>query len=192
MMRLFPGEEWKEITFQDFTPKLRYAISNYGRMVSYTTDLFEGRIRKPGVTEGFHCYGFKSQKNNVIKNKSKYAHRLVAQYFVTPQSEEHAFIIHLDFVKINNFYKNLKWVTKAEWIEHYKKHPSIIAKPMKTLTTQQAKGLKLTDTQVMRIKKKIFDPNRKTRYKMIAKEFGISEMQVYRIKTGENWGHIKI
>jgi len=26
--------------------------------------------------------------------------------------------------------------------------------------------------------------------KMIAKQFGISEMQLYRIKTGENWGSV--
>jgi hypothetical protein len=36
------------------------------------------------------------------------------------------------------------------------------------------------------------DPNRKTRLKLIAKQFGISEMQLYRIKSGENWGHIKV
>jgi DNA-binding Xre family transcriptional regulator len=28
--------------------------------------------------------------------------------------------------------------------------------------------------------------------KMLAKQFGISEMQVSRIKRGENWGHIKV
>ena len=32
--------------------------------------------------------------------------------------------------------------------------------------------------------------NRKTRLKMIAKQFGISEMQVHRIKTGENWSYV--
>jgi DNA-binding Xre family transcriptional regulator len=44
----------------------------------------------------------------------------------------------------------------------------------------------------MHLKKLISDPNRKTRLKMLAKQFGISEMQVSRIKSGENWGHIKI
>jgi hypothetical protein len=27
--------------------------------------------------------------------------------------------------------------------------------------------------------------------KQIADHFGISEMQLYRIKSGENWGHVK-
>jgi predicted DNA binding protein len=53
-------------------------------------------------------------------------------------------------------------------------------------------GAKLTESKVRLLKKKIFDPNRKTRLKMLAKQFGISEMQLYRIKSGENWGHVKI
>ena len=44
----------------------------------------------------------------------------------------------------------------------------------------------------MRIKKMLANPNRKTRLRLIAKQFGISEMQLYRIKSGENWGHVEI
>jgi hypothetical protein len=47
-------------------------------------------------------------------------------------------------------------------------------------------------TKVMRIKKMLQNPNRKTRIKMIAKQFGVSEMQIFRIKSGENWGHIVV
>ena len=53
-------------------------------------------------------------------------------------------------------------------------------------------GRKLTVTKVMRIKKMLQNPNRKTRIKMIAKQFGVSEMQIFRIKSGENWGHIVV
>jgi DNA-binding Xre family transcriptional regulator len=53
-------------------------------------------------------------------------------------------------------------------------------------------GLKLTSTQVIHIKKRLQDPKRKTRIKMLAKQFGVSEMQINRIRTGENWGHIKV
>jgi hypothetical protein len=28
--------------------------------------------------------------------------------------------------------------------------------------------------------------------KKIAEQFDISEMQLYRIKSGENWGHVKV
>jgi uncharacterized protein YjcR len=40
------------------------------------------------------------------------------------------------------------------------------------------------------IKRKLL--NGKTRLKMIAKQFGVSDMQIHRIKTGENWSHVKI
>jgi DNA invertase Pin-like site-specific DNA recombinase len=53
-------------------------------------------------------------------------------------------------------------------------------------------GAKLTSTAVIRTKKLILNPYQKTRLKIIAKQFGISEMQLYRIKTGENWGHIQV
>ncbi len=33
---------------------------------------------------------------------------------------------------------------------------------------------------------------KKRRLKMIAKQFGVSEMQIRRIASGENWGHVKI
>ena len=49
---------------------------------------------------------------------------------------------------------------------------------------------KLTETQVKLIKRKINDPNRKTRMKIIAKRYGVSVMQLYRIKSGENWGSV--
>lgn len=51
---------------------------------------------------------------------------------------------------------------------------------------------KFTETEVIRLKRILHDPKRKTRYKIIARQLGVTEMQLHRIKTGENWGHIKI
>jgi DeoR/GlpR family transcriptional regulator of sugar metabolism len=53
-------------------------------------------------------------------------------------------------------------------------------------------GHKLTVTRVMLIKKLLASPKQTTRLKMIAKQFGVSEMQIRRIKSGENWGYIKV
>jgi len=44
----------------------------------------------------------------------------------------------------------------------------------------------------MLLKKKLLDPGRKTRMKILAKQFGVTEMQLHRIKTGENWGEVKV
>jgi hypothetical protein len=78
-------------------------------------------------------------------------------------------------------------------LAHRKQSPYMIkAKINQREHKIKSDGRKLTVTKVMHLKKLIFDPKRKTRLKMLAKQFGISEMQVSRIKSGENWGHIKI
>ena len=49
---------------------------------------------------------------------------------------------------------------------------------------------KLTEGKVKIIKRQL--KNKRTRITMIAKRFGVSDMQIHRIKSGENWGHVKI
>lgn len=59
----------------------------------------------------------------------------------------------------------------------------------KTYQKHTHKGMKLNSTQVIHIKLLL---KRERPLKQIAKQFDISEMQVWRIKSGENWSHIKI
>ncbi len=99
--------------------------------------------------------------------------------------EDQKFVIHLDYDKTNNVASNLKWTNRAELNEHNKKNPA----HKKKLGGRTYS--KLTEGRVRMIKRKINDPNRRTRMKMIAKQFGISEMQLYRIKSGENWGSVE-
>ena len=54
----------------------------------------------------------------------------------------------------------------------------------------KARTSKLTETKVKFLKRKLNDPNRRTRLKILARQFGVSEMQLHRIKTGENWGYV--
>jgi DNA invertase Pin-like site-specific DNA recombinase len=51
-------------------------------------------------------------------------------------------------------------------------------------------GLKLNATQVKSIKKLLEDPKRKLTYRQLAEKYDVSEMTLYRIKSGENWGRI--
>lgn len=53
-------------------------------------------------------------------------------------------------------------------------------------------GAKLTIGKATIIKKKLLDPNRKTRLRIIASQFGVTTTQLYRIKSEENWGEIKV
>ena len=54
----------------------------------------------------------------------------------------------------------------------------------------RTKGLKLSATQVKAIKSAINNPKRKLTYKQMAEKYDVSEMTLYRIKSGENWGRI--
>jgi DNA invertase Pin-like site-specific DNA recombinase len=55
----------------------------------------------------------------------------------------------------------------------------------------RVKGLKLNITKVKSIKRLLAKPGKKT-MKQIAEQFDISEMQLYRIKSGENWSHVTL
>ncbi|MFM7015129.1 MAG: NUMOD4 domain-containing protein [Bacteroidota bacterium] len=192
MFRNYPGEKWEPI---DVDHKLRYnyAISNYGRLVSYSEAIKDGRIIKPGKVEGYTTFRYKLYAGAKIRYFSKMIHNLVAEKFLDKPTTEHNYVIHLDRNKSNNYYKNLKWVTREESIQFKKESPAVKEAMRKLVELNKKRdGAKLTESKVRLLKKKIFDPNRKTRLKMLAKQFGISEMQLYRIKSGENWGHVKI
>jgi hypothetical protein len=188
MVTSFWNEEWKDINFEEGALKKRYAISNYGRIVSYIDSINQGTLIKGGKLRGYATLPVRP----FGKSKTFYIHKLVAQYFLPNNREDANFVIHLDYNKNNNYIDNLKWCTKDEVFEHQKGNPIVIEARLKQKGRKTVQGHKLTSTEVMRLKRKIFDPKRKSRLKIIAKQFGISEMQLYRIKSGENWGHVKI
>lgn len=192
MIRFYADEKWKEFKVHS-SLKLRYAVSNYGRLLSFTDKFKNGRLLKGSKLEGYPVltYSFK------VKGKTKYVkmfiHKLVAECFLKKKSEDCVFVIHLDRYRSNNSVGNLKWATREEMLEHNRKSPFVLAARKKLIQHNKNRdGAKLTSTKVILLKKKIADPNRKTRLKILAKQFGISEMQLYRIKSGENWGHIKV
>lgn len=180
-IKSFWDEEWKEIVFHDLKFLRKYKISNYGRIISYFRSK-KGRMLKLRPVNGYKVFNYKNKEG---KSTTKYIHRLVAQKFLPPPKEDEKVVIHLDNNKQNNYYKNLKWVNHTERFKHQNKFDPIWEK------SPERPYSKLTETQVKLIKRKINDPNRKTRMKIIARRYGISEMQLYRIKSGENWGKVK-
>jgi len=196
MLRFYPNEVFKEI-FLEEKLQLRYAISNYGRFLSFTNKIEEGSLLKGGKQDGYRIWRYSARdENNKRRYKYRFFYRLVAEYFIPKTSEDQIFVLHLNYDRANDYVGNLKWATRAEMIAHGKKSPFVIAFRKKQLAEfrekRKHKGNKLTSTQVMLLKKLILNPNRKTRLKILARQFGVSEMQLYRIKTGENWGHIKV
>jgi hypothetical protein len=184
-MKSFWNEEWKVIELLDDKPRRKnYAISNYGRVVSFTDSVESGKLLKNGLIEGYPVLS--------IGHKIKFSrcvHKLVAYYFLPKPESGQDYVIHFDFDKKNNSVKNLQWVDRDTMLAHQNQNPNVLY--ARKHHAKRHKGPKLTDKQVKKLKKAINDPNRKRTYKQIAKKYGISEMQLYRIKSGENWSHIE-
>ena len=196
MIKSYWDEEWKEIDLGEDKLRYNYAVSNYGRIVSYSDSLEKGRLLKGSLVDGYPVFRYKqfykSENGTRIKNKQIFIHKLVADSFRKRENDDQQFVIHLDCNKLNNHIDNLKWTSKREMELHQQTNPNVLLAREKRKETKPYKGHKLNATQVKRLKKKIFDPKRKTRLKILAKQFGISEMQLYRIKSGENWAHVTI
>jgi hypothetical protein len=187
MIKFFPGEEWKPLEAAEGKAKLKYAFSTHGRLASYKEKIEDGKTLKGSLTAGYPAIRVRLKDGT---KKLFYVHRLLAQAFLPAPKPEEIIVIHLDHMKENNHLSNLKWATKREKELHQLKSPFYIEGLRKRKEKKTVQGHKLNITQVMKIKKMIFDPERKTKMKAIAKQFNISEMQLYRIKSGENWSHV--
>ncbi len=189
MIDSYWNEEWREIPFEKGALRKRYAVSNYGRVISYCADdRRDAVIVKGGVLKGYRTLPLRP----FGRSTTFYVHKLVAESFIDKKHEDQQFVIHLDYNKCNNFVENLRWANKKDMFGHQQGNPSVLEGRKKMKGRKPCEGAKLTDTQVMLLKKRISDPERKTRLKIIARQFGISEIQLHRIKRGENWAHVKI
>lgn len=192
MIQFFRNEEFKEINTYNRL-RLKYAVSNQGRLVSYTDDVKEGRELKGGMMEGYKVFQYTYKEDGKKKHKSLLVYRLVAELFLPKGNEDQTFVLHLDYDKQNDRVENLRWANQAELTAHHLVNPAVIKGKLKTIAHNiKADGRKLTSTQVIRIKKMLQRKDNKTRLVMIAKQFNITTQQLYRIRTGENWGHIKV
>ncbi|TXD84160.1 HNH endonuclease [Subsaximicrobium wynnwilliamsii] len=180
MIRNYYKEEWKVIQFDEkIAENQKFKISNYGRLLKCSGP--EEILVKQYYINGYQNLPIKQKLNG--KQTSRYVHKLVAQHFL--DKNDGVCVIHRDYDKTNNHIDNLKWATKREKEIHQFTNPEY-----KNRKRRIPYNAKLTETKVKLIKRKLNDPNRRTRLKMIAKQFGISEMQLHRIKTGENWGYV--
>jgi hypothetical protein len=192
-VRIYPNEAFKEIYIDDKLQR-RYAVSNKGRLVSFLDDIESGRLLKGALTDKYRMFRYKLyMEGGKIRNKHLFISKLVAEYFIPKTSEEQVYVLHLDRKRDNDDFRNLRWATKEEMIEHSRKSPFVKQAKLNLIAHNlNSNGRKLTVTKVMLIKKLLAKPEQTTRLKMIAKQFGVSEMQIRRIKSGENWSQVKI
>jgi hypothetical protein len=73
-------------------------------------------------------------------------------------------------------------------ISHQQNSPAKIAYKEKQAT--RSIGLKLTAAQVKSIKTILNNKNRNVTIRQLAQKYNVSEMTMYRIKSGENWARI--
>lgn len=192
MVQFFALETFKEFQLHP-SSKRRYAISNYGRLISFTDTMENGRLLNGAKADDYRVFQYSTYVNGKKKSNLLFLGKTVATVFLEKTSDNQIFVLHLDYNRSNDAVSNLKWATREEMLAHQRKSPKVIASKKRVgELRKKSDGMKLTITQVIRLKKQIFDPNRKTRLRIIAKQFGISEMQLHRIKRGENWSAIKI
>ncbi len=187
MIKKIPGEVWKQMQFTGYKQlRKKYAVSSTGRAASYTESVAtDGKLLNGSLTSGYRTLNLHVENGN----GTIYIHREVAKLFCKKKSPKYKFVIHNNHKKADNNAKNLKWATMEEVSEHQQGSPEKIA--YKKRQANRTVGLKLTATQVKTIKDTIKNPRRKLTYKQLAVKYGVSEMTLYRIKSGENWGRIK-
>lgn len=186
MIKKSSGEVWKPLVFPGWKQlRNRYAVSSQGRIASYKQNVLEdGKLLSGSLTTGYRTLNLHRPGNN----GTLYIHRELARIFLKKPSPKHKYVIHLNHNKLDNRLKNLQWATLEKMIRHQQNSPAKIA--YKEKQANKTVGLKLTAAQVKKIKSVLRNKNRSATIKQIADQYGVSEMTIYRIKSGENWGRI--
>jgi hypothetical protein len=186
MIKKLPGEIWKPLNFSGSKDlRNRYALSSAGRIASYKKDILEdGKLLNGSLTTGYRTLNLHRPGNK----GTLYIHRELAKLFLKRPSPKYKYVIHKNHDKLDNNIRNLAWATLEEMIAHQQKSPAKIA--YKKVQANREVGLKLTATQVRRIKDTLSNEKRRMTIKQLADKYNVSEMTMYRIKSGENWARI--
>lgn len=184
MIRLLKDEKWSVLRDRKTAYGEKYAISNCGRLVKFRKEIAEGSLLKCSLQEGYPIWRFKTNG----KYQHALLHRLVAKYFLPRPQKNQTVVIHSNYKKTDNHFYNLQWATVKEASAHAQGSPAV--KRVKKL--RQENGIsgnaKLTIADIKGIR--ILLKENKT-LKEIAAKYKVSDMQIHRIKTGENWSNIK-
>lgn len=186
MIKKLTGENWKSLIFPGWKQlRYHYAISNLGRLISYKNDpMKDGKLLSGSMTTGYRTLNLHRPGNK----GTLYIHREIAKIFLKKRSSKYKYVIHLNHKKLDNRFKNLRWATLQQMIRHQQSSPAKIA--YKEKQANRKVGLKLNASQVKKIKTILHNGNRNITIKKLAGRYGVSEMTLYRIKSGENWARI--
>jgi len=187
MIKKLAGEVWKPLIFSG-SKELRnhYAVSSLGRVASYKNDILkDGKLLNGSLTTGYRTLNLHRPGHK----GTLYIHREIAKLFLKKPSTKHKYVIHKNHNKLDNSVKNLEWATLERMIQHQQKSPAKVA--YKKRQANREVGLKLTAIQVRKIKEQLNKRTRRLTIKQLADKYEVSEMTMYRIKSGENWARVK-
>ena len=85
MIKIYYNELFKEIVLDEST-KLRYAMSNYGRLISFVDKMEEGRLLKGGLINGYRILRFVIYKEGV----KLYRHKMLYKRYPEPKTKKRA------------------------------------------------------------------------------------------------------
>lgn len=174
-------EIWENYEREDL--RSRFKVSNFGRVISFPSNKPDQPILLSGYKNaGYHAIPTKKKDG---KNTLIYVHKLVAALFV-PNPEGHKKLVFKDRKNTNCRADNLQWISKEAFADVMRERKNAYY-----YNPNHKPKAKLTPSKVAMLKKMIHDPNRKTRYKIIAKRFNINISTLFSIKRGDSWPEIE-
>ena len=177
-------ERWVLVPTKDDTPNFTYYFSDEGILKSEHKVTGQERILKGSTDQ----YGFLKLNLKLIEGKrqSFYVHRLVAEEFLSPPTDESKkYIIHVDGNKKNNYFKNLRWVDRDELTSYHRTR-----EVYNSVTAKGIKRYKLNESKVRLIKQRLAAG--RTKKEIIARDFDISLAHLIRIEKGQYCAHVKL
>lgn len=111
--KIADDEDFKIAKYKEkgYIKEIPYIISNYGRVFSCKED----KYGKKYIQELKQCILKHKTNKYGYKHVSKYAiHRMVAYTFLDSPKKSNYEIDHVDHNSLNNYYKNLEWVSHSE------------------------------------------------------------------------------
>jgi hypothetical protein len=179
-------EIWKPVLFNGKKSNVPYRVSNFGNIA-----ILEGKklvAKKYAATKKGTRIRMRFGGNDLSIALSK----IVATAFIPKKNNKQKFVICKDYNYSNCAVPNLKWATPEEHRNFIKNSPNNVKARLKKNYDKKKKGLVLKTKEVIALKEQIWAKKRKKSLKELASKYGVSEMQIYRIKRGEIWFHVKV
>lgn len=186
MTNVFSKEIWKEIFIKDAldTSLQRIYVSDFGRARIRNIKEETFQFAKTKTVRNYTVFVYKTKYET---NKIFPIHRAVALAFVNKKDQNYDFVVHKDFNKQNNYYKNLMWLDLVGLKKyHIKKKNDKLHNNGKYREATN----KLTIQQVKEIKQKLKINKKYGILTVLAKQYNVSVSQIRRIKLGKNWSNI--